>query len=327
MKCAWERTADGVRCTRRGCRNHQRSLRVSREYPLARIHATCWASAEEIRTHGRYWKSPPLDPDKLWLANSIEMQILLACNWSCHACNQLSNFHGISFIKKGTMTLAQVRFFVGEMHKHNAYFGRIRILGGEPTIHPKFTEIVKLLHEELVVKGHVGFLEVITNGDHLERVKPVQHLFSRVRVSREKAKQTRHIANLLQTPKSLGYRGIRCNTPEHCGWSLSYYGWAPCSPAASIMRMWDMADEHQRMTIPIESPKPGVPPTEANWPRLQEFCDLCQHGLKPEDMVKCGTGTKPGQHELNTPEPETWSHLAPWLNGKQADFKVYGRDS
>lgn len=266
------------------------------------------------------WKSPPIDPDKLWLNNSMELQILLACSWDCHACDQFSNFHGISFVKKGTMTLAQIEHFIHEMQAANAYFGRIRILGGEPTGHPKFAEIIKMLDGWLVAYGHVGFLEVITNGDNPERIEPVRHLISRVRVSGERDKQKRHTANLRATPASLGYHGRRCNQPEHCGWSLSYYGWAPCSSGAGIMRLRDLMATHQRHALP------GERGTEKNWPELQQLCDQCYHGLRDEDKVKCGTGQQPGQHALNAPSPEMWSHLGPWLSGKQPTWQVYGQD-
>lgn len=217
------------------------------------------------------------------------------------------------------MTLAQIDHFIGEMYENNAYFGRIRILGGEPTIHPKFADIVTRLYNGLVLKRHVGFIEVVTNGEHSERIMPVNSFISRVRFSKKRAKQKNHIANLLHTPMSLGYRGIRCGMPEYCGWSLSYYGWAPCSAGAGIMRLWDMIPSHQRLTMP------HVRKTEDNWPELKKLCDRCQHGLREEDKVHCGMGNKDGQSELNTPHPEVWSQLAPWLSGKQPDWKVYGQ--
>lgn len=265
------------------------------------------------------WKDPPADSSKLWLNNSLELQILLACSWDCHACDQFSNFHGISFVKRGTMTLAQIEHFISEMYAANAYFGRIRILGGEPTMHPKFVEIVRLLHDELVTTGHVGFLEVITNGDNPERRAEVKNLV-RFRISGESSKQARHVANLRATPASLGYKGKRCNQPEHCGWSLSYYGWAPCSTGAGIMRLRDWMETHQRTSLPT------VRGTEANWPELQSLCDHCYHALRDEDKVKCGTGQKPGQHALNAPSPEMWEQLAPWFNGKQPTWQVYGQE-
>lgn len=265
------------------------------------------------------WKAAPKDASKLWLNRSLELQILLACSWSCTACNAYSNFHGISFTKKGMMSVAQIKNFIAEMHEHNAYFGRIRVLGGEPGQHPRLHEIIHLLYDELVLKGHVGHLELITNGDHMDKIKPIAHLFVKVRVSGEGSKQKHHVSSLRTTPALLGYEGKRCGQPEFCGWSLSAYGYAPCSAGAGLMRLRDLMATHQRIDLPL------VKGTEANWPQLQELCNHCLHGLRDEDKVKCGTGTKPGQAELNAPHPEVWDKLVPWLHGKQPDWPIYGQ--
>lgn len=263
------------------------------------------------------WKDPPADSSKVWLNRSLELQILLACNWSCTACDALSQFHGVSFVKRGTMTLGQIEHFVAEMREANAYFGRIRIMGGEPSLHPKLLDIVQLLDTQLVQHGHVGRLELITNGSHPEKLLPLRGLV-RVRVSDEQDKQKHHTATLVHTPQALGYTGKRCSSPEHCGWSLSCYGYAPCSAGAGIMRLRDLVGQHGLMSLPV------VKGTENNWPQLQSLCDLCYHGLKDEHKIKCGTGQQPGQHELNTPSAEVWGHLSPWLSGKAADWPLYG---
>lgn len=257
------------------------------------------------------WKAKPTDPLKLWINNSMEMQILLACTWNCIACDQLSNFHSIAWIRRATMTLAQISAFVAEMHTHNAYIGRIRILGGEPTLHPKFKEIIEYLDTELVQKHHVGRLEVITNGSHPERHNAVKHL-AKIRVSGEEEKQRSHVANLAVTPASLGYEGKMCSAPWHCGFSFNYYGFFPCSAGAGIARLRD-AMKYQRLTLPVK----GVRET---WPELQELCDQCYHGLKDEHKQRCGTQLV----QLNVPGKETWEHLSGWLMGKTPDWKVYG---
>ena len=267
------------------------------------------------------WKAPPADRAKLWLNKSLEIQLLLACNWSCHACDQFSQFTQIQWVKKGTMTLAQVQKFVGEMQAANAYFGRIRLVGGEPTLHPRFAEIVTLLYGGLVKPGHVGILEVVTNGSHPEKIEPVRQYIHKVRVSGEGSKQKAHTANLVNTPASLGYQGRRCGQPEHCGWSLSYYGYAPCSSAAGIMRMRDMMTDHQRLELPT------IRGTENNWPRLQDLCNQCYHALRDEDKIKCGTGQRPEDAGKNEPSPEAAAHLTPWLNGKVPAWPVYGGTS
>lgn len=263
------------------------------------------------------WKAPPADPNKRWLNRSLELQIILACNWSCTGCDALSQFHGVSFVKRGTMTVAQVQHFVDEMRQANAYFGRIRIMGGEPSLHPKLTEIVHLLHTALVQDGHVGQLELITNGSHPEKLTAIRSLV-KVRVSDENDKQKHHVATLVHTPESLGYQGKRCSSPEHCGWSLSCYGFAPCSAGAGLMRLWDMVSQYGLTSLPQQKG------TEANWPELQRLCDLCYHGLRDEHKIKCGTGQQPGQHALNAPGPEIWERLAPWLTGQSANWPIYG---
>lgn len=235
---------------------------------------------------------------------------MLLCNWNCHACDQFSNMPSIPWVKKATMTMGQIEYFCWEMYRHNAYIGRIRLVGGEPTIHPKIEDIIKALRT--LVPNHIGRIEIVTNGSHPEKINPVRDKIDKVRISGEKQKEVAHTANLIHTPKSLGYSGIRCNAPEHCGFSLNYYGYAPCSSGAGIARLYD-AMQWQRLSLPVE----GVNKT---WPELQDMCDLCYHGLKPEHKVKCGTKL----YHLNVPSKEIWNELAPWLNGKQPDWKVYG---
>lgn len=260
----------------------------------------------------RNWKEPPVDPSKRLINKSLELQILLNCNWSCHACDQHSNMPALPFVRRATMSMRQIGHFCREMQQANAYLGRIRIMGGEATIHPRFGDIVALLHDQLVRTNHVGGLEVITNGSHPEKIEPVKPLLIKVRVSGEEAKEKHHVANLAATPNSLGYQGKMCNAPWHCGFSLNHYGYFPCSAGAGIARMRDWM-RWQRLELPTE----GVHKT---WPDLQELCNFCYHGLRPEDQVRCGTKLV----QLNVPSAETWEHLGQWLNGKQPEFAVYG---
>lgn len=272
------------------------------------------------------WKAAPTDTAKLWLNKSLEIQIMLACNWTCHACDQLSQFSRIAWIKKGTMSIEQIEHFVGEMHAHNAYIGRIRLVGGEPSLHPKLSKIIGILNT-LILDGHLGQLEIVTNGSHPEKIKAARAENGdsplKVRVSDEGDKQKHHTANLLYTPHSLGYEGKMCNAPWHCGMSLNYYGYFPCSSGAGLARLFDDMPRWQRLTLPLSTSKP-CNAVRDTWPELQQLCNLCYHGLKPEHKQKCGTGQLPGQAELNQPGPAIQPHLQAWLDGKQPDWKVYG---
>ena len=270
------------------------------------------------------WKAPPADPNKVWLNRSLEIQVLLACNWSCISCDQMSQFSKIAWIKKGTMSIEQIRHFCQEMRDANAYFGRIRLVGGEPTIHPDFAAIVILLHAGLVENGHVGRIEVVTNGSHPERIEPVRNLIEKVRVSDDGDKQKHHTSNLVHTPASLGYEGKRCNQPEHCGWSLSYYGYAPCSSAAGIMRLRDLVEQHGKHELPLATSRTvRDSATNANWPQLQDLCNQCYHALKPEHKIKSGTSDPAN----NLPGPDVKPQLDAWLAGRKAAWPIYGATS
>lgn len=213
------------------------------------------------------------------------------------------------------MSVGQIALFCEEMREANAYFGRIRLVGGEPTLHPQLPKIVELL-SEIVDEGHIGQLEVVTNGSHTEKLQALKTKIARIRVSGQGDKEKHHTANLAATPHSLGYEGSMCNAPWHCGISLNYYGYFPCSSGAGLARLMNDMDTWQRTSLPRQ----GV---LEEWPDLQNLCNYCYHALRPEDKVKCGTD----QHKLNTPNQEMWSHLSPWLHGQKPDWKVYGEQN
>lgn len=211
------------------------------------------------------------------------------------------------------MTIEQIQIFADEMWAENAYIGRVRLLGGEPSLHPKLIEILEILNQ-LKSDGHIGRVELITNGSNNKKIRSHGKSIDKVRVSTEADKKKHHIANLAKTPYSQGYQGTMCNAPWFCGISLNYYGYFPCSSGAGLARLMNDVPRWQRLSLPN--------PVMEEWSDLQELCNHCYHGLKEEDKVNCGTD----QFELNTPNPEMWGHLGPWLTGKQADWKVYGSE-
>jgi len=232
-----------------------------------------------------------------------------------HNCDQFSNLPSISWVRKATMSIAQIENFCEEMRSNNAYVGRIRVVGGEPSIHPQLSGILTRL-KSLSNDGHVGQIEIITNGSHKNRVIGFknQGYIDKVRISDEGDKQKHHTANLVHTPNSLGYEGKMCNAPWHCGISLNYYGYFPCSSGAGLSRLMDNVPTWQRLSLPKK-------PVLEEWPDLQKLCNFCYHGLRDEDKIKCGTDN----YQLNVPGEESWSNLGPWLHGKQQDWTPYAQ--
>ena len=89
---------------------------------------------------------------------TIELEILTACDLACFACDRMSDV-----TTAPNMTLDQVRRFVDESLELGWEWERIRLLGGEPTLHPKFLLMVEELMRYRASFPNV-FLQVLTNG-------------------------------------------------------------------------------------------------------------------------------------------------------------------
>lgn len=73
---------------------------------------------------------------------TCEIEINTACDLACFACDRFSDV-----ASKGVpnMTVSQVALFVDESLTLNWEWERVRVLGGEPTLHPDFIGIIELL--------------------------------------------------------------------------------------------------------------------------------------------------------------------------------------
>lgn len=88
----------------------------------------------------------------------VEIEINTACDLACFACDRMSDV-----TTAPNMTYEQVKHFVDESLELNWEWERIRFLGGEPTLHPKFELLVcQLLRYR--DKFPNCFLQVLTNG-------------------------------------------------------------------------------------------------------------------------------------------------------------------
>jgi hypothetical protein len=72
---------------------------------------------------------------------TIDLDITYDCNVKCIDCSRFCRQAPC----KDAMTVGQVRKFINESNKLKMEWDEIRLLGGEPTVHPKFLEIVDVL--------------------------------------------------------------------------------------------------------------------------------------------------------------------------------------
>jgi len=176
---------------------------------------------------------------------SIELNVTLACNARCRCCDRLCD----KFPERTEhMEVCQVERFLTEARLAGGV-SKVRVLGGEPTLHPQIDAIMRLL-VDAIHDGTVGAVEVNTN-----TISPTWKahrdacLDPKVRWDRSPPNRKHHLP-FLWAPKDLGFATTGpCRHPVQCGFSLDSLGWLPCSPAIAITRLF-FGGRHYRQAMP-----------------------------------------------------------------------------
>lgn len=169
----------------------------------------------------------------------IEIDITYLCNLHCLNCNR-----SVSQAREAMhMPLSTVTEFVDESIRRGKRWRRIRVLGGEPTVHPHFQEVV----EELLRfrRWHPAcIVEVVTNGhgpavnralaalppevmiDNSQKTSPIQPYFGPFNMAPVDDPKYRN------TDFSNG-----CAVLRDCGMGLTPLGYYPCAVAGGIDRI------------------------------------------------------------------------------------------
>ena len=195
----------------------------------------------------------------------IQLEITRRCNRACPECITHSNLFPWMPQADSDMTIEQIERLIGEV-KENRTVQRIRIMGGEPLVHPQVVEVSRLLHKELLVPGHIQFLDFFSNGDGI-----TQKVLRALPPMTIKLSRWKHHNRMLVAPKDTGqsYR-VPCKRPSHCGVCLNAYGYWPCAAGGSVAKLFQM---HQYVQHKL--------PTETNaFGDLTALCELCQMGAK-----------------------------------------------
>ena len=199
----------------------------------------------------------------------IEIDITYRCNLKCINCDRSCR----QAPTNEQMTVEQIQKFVDESIDSNAKWERIRVMGGEPTLHPNVIEILNLL---LGYKKNISpdtCIELDTNGVG----KKVNGILSKVPKEIEIENSSKESKILPFYPfnmapeDSLRYRSADyssgCRITSVDGIGLTPYGYYPCAAAGSIDRIFGF--DIGRKKLPSYN--------DSMTDQLEVFCKLCGH--------------------------------------------------
>jgi len=169
----------------------------------------------------------------------IEIDITYACNLRCHNCNRSVG----QAPDTRHMPLEQVERFVLDSISAGKRWRRIRVLGGEPTLHPRFGAVVDILlrYKEWATDCLV---EVVTNGHGKQVQRALDRLPQQVWVdnSRKTGPVQPHFGPFNLAPcDDPAFRSADfsngCVVQRDCGMGLTPLGYYPCAVAGGIDRV------------------------------------------------------------------------------------------
>ena len=197
----------------------------------------------------------------------IEIDITYACNLRCHDCNRSCR----QAPENSELSLERIVEFIDESLDRKIEWKRIRLLGGEPTLHSQFEE---LLYEFSRYKSAYPKcrMEVVSNGHgrHVQRkllhIPPFFHIENTMKISDVQP----YFYSFNLAPKDdARHRHTDftngCSNIVECGIGLTPTGYYPCAIAGGIDRVagWNLG----RTSIPEEE--------DDMHDLLEKFCSQC----------------------------------------------------
>jgi len=194
------------------------------------------------------------------------------------------------------MSPQQILKFVGQLRDNNKVVERLKVVGGEPLLHPQFEEIYNIL-ADAAEEGLIQQIKIDSN-----KKTPVPHITRKCKFVRWSGRSPVRKCHLppLWSPEDHGvvvsptirgnYIKAPCDQLRRCGYSLDKYGYLPCSVAIMLVRLLNL-NHLYRKDLP-----------DKPW-GLEEICKHCSFGM---DSKWRNENTKPISKitaEDRTPSP------------------------
>ena len=199
----------------------------------------------------------------------IEIDVTYACDLKCLNCDRSCR----QAPSKESMTVGQVEKFVGESAKRGVMWEHIRVLGGEPTLHPQIEGILDALLLYKRENSPSTRIVLVTNGFGRRASEVLKRIPQGVEIENSGKKtgvQEFEPFNMAPQDSVLGTLfdySLGCQIPEHCGMGLTPYGYYPCAVSGGIDRIFGF--NLGRKSLPAEG--------DDMRDLMRVFCRLCGH--------------------------------------------------
>lgn len=179
----------------------------------------------------------------------IEIDITYQCNLKCNNCNRSS----AQAPDKTQIGLDEISRFVEDSLSQKKRWRKIRVLGGEPTLHPQLSEILAELYRLKQIHPELS-IQLVTNGYGRRVNKAISVLPEWLSI--ENSAKTDVVQpkfgpfNL--APVDSWYHKFSdfsngCDIAKTCGIGLTPQGYYPCAVAGGIDRVLNQKNGRQRL--------------------------------------------------------------------------------
>jgi hypothetical protein len=199
----------------------------------------------------------------------VEIDITYRCNLRCFNCNR-SCTQAPSDVE---MPVSVIENFIDQSVQNKIAWQRIRILGGEPTLHSRFFDIIDRLTAYRLDHNPSVRLVVGTNYHGrrvhrvLEKLPPGIHIKSTLKASRVNLFRPFNVAPVDRWYNRFSDYTCGCRIIAECGLGLTPSGYYVCAVAGGIDRV-----------VEYQMGRPNLPDAaDAMMDQRAAFCPLCGH--------------------------------------------------